>query len=131
MRREKRGKNTGFLSQLLVSYLVKSIENVGNQWGTRTRVGQSLHQAKVAQITDVSVGRGRREGEGVAPEVPLESDDGQRSHTGSDHAQGGLSTGETRVEETQARNHDHDHGGGHNDVGLVTRLEPFVQVLRA
>ena len=80
----------------------------------------------MVQVTDVAVGGAGGKGEGVTPEVPLEGDDGKGGHTGPDHAEGGLSTGETGVEETEAGDHTHDHGGGDDDIGLITGLIPFV-----
>lgn len=59
----------------------------------------------------------------------MEGDDGHGAHTGPDHAEGGLSTCEARVQEAQAGHHDQHHSGGHDDVCLVTGLEPFVQIL--
>jgi hypothetical protein len=49
----------------------------------------------------------------------LEGDDGGREHASPDQGQCRLSASKTRVEEGQTGNHDHDHGRGHEDVGLV------------
>lgn len=83
------------------------------------------------QVPNKAIGSGRRERQRESPEIPLKSDNGHRGHTGPDHAERGLSTSETGVEEAQAGDHDHDHGRGSNDIGLVTRLEPFVEVFRS
>ncbi|KAL8863976.1 MAG: hypothetical protein Q9198_010190 [Flavoplaca austrocitrina] len=53
------------------------------------------------QITDEAAGALGGEGEGITPKVPLEGDDGERSHASPDHAEGGFSTSETGVEKTQ------------------------------
>lgn len=110
--------------------LIEGIEQAWDQRRTRAGGTQRIHQAEVVQVSDKPVGCGWREGEGVTPEVPLKRHDRQRAHACPDHAQGGFSAGQTGVEEAQARNHDQDHGRGHDDVGLVARLIPFVQVLR-
>lgn len=81
------------------------------------------------EITDEAAGALGGEGEGVAPEVPLKGDDGEGSHAGPDHAEGGFSTSQTGVEETQTGYHDHDHGRGHKNVGLISRGVPLIQVL--
>ncbi len=81
------------------------------------------------EITDEAARALGGEGERVAPEIPLEGDDGEGSHAGPDHAEGRFSTRQTGVEETQTRYHDDDHGRGHDDVGLISRGVPLVQVL--
>lgn len=80
------------------------------------------------QVPNKAVGSGRRERQREPPEIPLKGDDGHGGHTGPDHTEGGLATGEARVEEAQAGDHDHDHGRSSNEIGLVTGLEPFVEV---
>lgn len=80
------------------------------------------------QISDESIRRLRRKGQGVAPEVPLKGDDAERAHARDDHTQGGFSSSETRVQEAQAWHHDHHHGRGHNDVRRVAGREPLIQV---
>lgn len=87
-----------------------------------------MHQPEMLQITDISICCRRRESQRVAPEIPLEGDDRKGAHTSPDHAERGFAAGKTRVKETQTRDHDHDHGRCDNDVGLVTRLVPFIQV---
>lgn len=67
-------------------------------------------------------------GERVAPEVPLECDDGTGEHASPDEGEGGLSAGEARVEERETGNHGQDHGRSHENEGLVTRLVPLVQI---
>lgn len=112
-------------------YLIESIKNIRDQRRTRARISQSLHQAKVAQISDISIGGGRGKSQRITPEVPLEGNNRERGHTGPDHTQSGLSTSKTGVKETETGDHHHNHRGGHDDIGLVTRLEPFVQVFGA
>ena len=80
------------------------------------------------QIADEATGGGGGEGKRIAPEIPLEGDDGEGTHARPDHAEGRLPPRQTRVEETEAGNHDEDHGRGHDDVGLVAGLEPLVEV---
>lgn len=78
-------------------------------------------EAKVAKVTDK--GRGAvRECERVAPEEPLEGCDGNAGHGQEDHAQCVLATQETRVEETDARDHDPHKSHGGDDPGHVTEL---------
>ena len=81
------------------------------------------------EITDEAAGALGGECKGITPKVPLEGDDGERSHASPDHAEGGFSTSETGVEKTQTGYHDHYHGRGHNDVGLISRAVPLIQIL--
>lgn len=85
-------------------------------------------ETKLVEVADEAIGR-RAKGKRVTPEIPLESDDGCGEHADPDKGERRLSASKTRVEERQARYHDHDHGRGHENVGLVTRVEPLVQVL--
>jgi hypothetical protein len=112
------------------TYLVEGIQQVGNQRGSRARIRQNLHQTKVAQVSNEPIGGRRRESQRVSPEIPLESHDTHGTHASPDHAKGRLAASETGVEETETGYHKHDHSGGDDDVGLVTGLVPFVQVLR-
>ena len=80
------------------------------------------------KVADKAVCGGLGKSEGIAPEIPLEHYDGTRSHAGPDHAEGRLAAGEAGVEESQAGDHEHDHGGGDEDVGLVACLVPLVEV---
>lgn len=82
----------------------------------------------MVQIADKPVGCSRAESQRVAPEVPLEDDDGERHHGNPDQRQGGFSSGETRVKEGDTGHHNQDHARSHNDEGLVTGLVPLVQV---
>lgn len=59
----------------------------------------------------------------------MERDDRERCHTCPNQGQCRLSASETGVEETETWHHDQDHGRSHDDVCLVTGLEPLVQVL--
>ena len=80
------------------------------------------------EITNEAAEAGGRESQRIAPKVPLEGDDGNRHEAAPEHRQRRLSTRETRVEETQTRYHDYDHGRGHDNVGLVAGGKPLVEV---
>lgn len=110
------------------TYLVESVEEIGDQRATRARCAQCVHQSKLPQVANEAVGCILREAERVSPEVPLKRDDRARSHTGEYHAQSGLSSCQSRVQESKTRHHDQHHGRGHDDVGLVSRVVPLVQV---
>lgn len=112
----------------LVTYLVEGVEELRNQWGARAGVAEDALETKLIEVADEAVGR-RTKSQRVAPEVPLESDDGCGEHADPDEGERGLSARKTRVEERETRHHDHDHGRGHENVGLVTWVEPLVQVL--
>ena len=109
-------------------HLVERVQQLRDQ--RRTRAGSTKHalETKLVEVADEAVCRGA-ERERVTPEVPLEGDDGGREHTRPNQGQSGLSARKTRVEEGQTGNHDHDHGRGHENVGLVTSIVPLVQVL--
>ena len=53
----------------------------------------------MVQVADEAVGGGAAEGEGVAPEVPLEDDDGVARGDDPDEVQCALAAGETGIEE--------------------------------
>lgn len=110
------------------SYLVEGIQQFRDQRTSLAGNTKNTLEAKLIEISDETI-RGRAEGERVAPEVPLECNDRCGEHAGPDERKSRLSAGETRVEESEAGNHDHDHGRGHENVGLVTRLVPLIQVL--
>jgi len=112
-----------------LAYLIESVEQIGNQRTTLTGVAKSFLETKLVKIADEWICSLVAESERITPEVPLECDDGSGSHADPDHGQGGLSAGETRVEESQTRYHDQHHRRSDDDVGLVTRLEPLVQIL--
>ena len=57
-----------------------------------------VHVAEVVEVADELVGRGCREREGVAPEVPLEDGDQEDEEDGEDHVECRLAAGESRVE---------------------------------
>ena len=82
------------------------------------------------EIANKAIGPRVGERERIAPEVPLEGNDGEGSHTRPDHTQGRFPACETRVEKAEAGYHEQHHGRGHNDVGLISRLEPLIQILR-
>lgn len=83
----------------------------------------------MVQVADEPVGCLCREGERITPEVPLKGDDADGPHTCPNHAQGGFSAGQAGIEEAQTRHHDHDHGRGHDDVGLISAGIPLIQIL--
>jgi hypothetical protein len=110
------------------TYLVERVQELRNQ--RRTLAGSTKYALKTEPIEVANEAAGSRtESKRVSPEIPLEGDDRSREHTRPNQGQGGLSASKTGVEEGQTGNHDHDHGRGHNDVGLVTRVVPLVQVL--
>jgi hypothetical protein len=111
------------------AYLVERVQQFRDQGASRARSAQDALEAKLVEVADEAVCRGAK-GERVAPEVPLEGDDGGREHAGPDHGQGRLSAGKTRVQEGQTWDHDQDHGRGDENVGLVTCCIPLVQVFR-
>lgn len=88
-------------------------------------MSQNALETELVEVSDEAVCRGT-ESERVSPEVPLEGNDGGGKHAGPDEGEGGLSASKTGVEECETGNHDHHHGRGHEDVGLITRREPLV-----
>jgi len=84
--------------------LVDGEEQVGDLGGANGGGSEDVAEAEVLHVTQELAG-GVREGEGVAPEEPLEGDDGGGHDGEPDQGQGGLSAGQTRVEETAAREH--------------------------
>lgn len=71
------------------------------------QVGGETHEAKVFEVTDKAA-RGRGEGERVAPEDPLDRDDGEAGKGQVDHGQGVFAPEQAGVEEPDAGGHDHD-----------------------
>jgi len=62
------------------------------------------------------------EGQGVAPEEPLEGGHAD-GHEGQPYqGQGGLAAGQPGVEEADAGNHEQDEGRARDDPGKVTGL---------
>ena len=49
------------------------------------------------EITDEAARALRRKGKRIAPEVPLESDDGETGHADPDHGQGGFPSRQTGI----------------------------------
>lgn len=66
-----------------------------------------------------------REGETVAPEEPLEVDDGHGQHGEHDERERRLPAREARVEEAHARDHEEHEGRRGEDPGEVTALDQF------
>ena len=56
------------------------------------------------------------------PRTHLEGDDCKSHHGCPNHGEGILPAEETRVEETNTRNHDPDESGGGEDPGDVSRV---------
>lgn len=110
-----------------MAYLVERVEQFRNQRRSLTGSTEHALEAELVEVADEAVCGGTK-GERVTPEVPLESDDGGGEHAGPDEGEGRLSAGQTRVEESQTWDHDHDHGRSHEDEGLVASLVPLVQV---
>lgn len=108
------------------AYLVEREQQLRDQRTPRTRRAQRLHESKVRQVADKAIRRALAERQRVAPEVPLEDDDGEGAHAGPDHGQRRLAAREPGVEEAQAGDHEEDHAAGDEDEGLVAGLVPLV-----
>jgi hypothetical protein len=91
--------------------LVDGEQQVGDPGGADGRRGQDVAEADVLKVTDVLAGR-VREGQRIAPEEPLEGDDGGGHDGEPDEGEGGLAPCEARVEEA----------GGKRDVSIVLLL---------
>lgn len=113
---------------LSCNHLVESIEQLRNQWAARTRRSQSVHQSKMLQVSDKPTNPRGRKGERVAPEVPLKCDDRETGHTGPEHRKSGFPSSKAGVKEPQPWDHEEHHGRSHDNVGLVARGVPLVQV---
>ena len=110
-----------------MAYLIERIQQFRDQRTSLARSTKHALEAEPVEVSDEAIGGGT-ECERVAPEVPLECDDGGGKHAGPDEREGRLSAGKARVEERETRNHDQDHGRSHENVGLITRLVPLVQI---
>ena len=86
-------------------------------------------EAEMAKVANEGVTRGLAEGKREPPKVPLKDDDAEGGQDYEEHGEGGLSAGETGVEEGDAGNHHHDQTRAEDDVCLVTGLVPLVEVL--
>ena len=117
------GDGPGFFS-----YLIEAVEQLRDQRRPWTGRSEGIPQSKMGQIADESRCALGGKGEGVAPEIPLEGDDGEAGHADPYHGQGGFPSRQAGVEEAQARDHDDDHGGSHDDVGLVSRGKPLIEI---
>lgn len=62
-------------------HLVEGVEEFGNQRRARRWLSERVHKTEMVEITYVSAGAGCAEGEGIAPEIPLEHDDAEGHHT--------------------------------------------------
>jgi hypothetical protein len=101
--------------------LVQAEENVRDAAATDGGLGEGFPEAEVGQVAKEGAA-GVGEGQGVAPEEPLEGDDGGRHHGQPDEHEGRLAAGETRVEEADAGNHEQHEGRGGDDPCEVARL---------
>jgi hypothetical protein len=108
-------------------YLVERVEKLRDERRSLARSTKNALETEPVEVANKATCT-RAESKRISPEVPLESDDRGRKHTRPDEGQSGLSARKTRIEEGQTGNHDHDHGRGHEDVGLVTGVVPLVQV---
>jgi hypothetical protein len=108
-------------------YLVERVEKLRDERRSLARSTKNALETEPVEVANKATCTGA-ESKRISPEVPLESDDRGRKHTRPDEGQSGLSARKTRIEEGQTGNHDHDHGRGHEDVGLVTGVVPLVQV---
>ena len=61
-------------------HLVEGVEEAGDEGGALGRGSEDFSKAEVGEVADVRVAGFDREGERVAPEVPLEDDDGEGHH---------------------------------------------------
>ena len=83
------------------------------------------------QITNEATLTRRAECQAVTPKVPLKGDDRSSSHTCPHHAKGRLPTRQARIEESKPGYHNEHHGRGHDDEGLIARLEPLVDIFKS
>lgn len=109
--------------------LVEAEEQLGDQRRACSWVGEHALQGKVLEVPDVAAGAGRRKGQRVAPEVPLERHHGRRADAGPDEREGRLAPRQARVQEAQTGNHEQHHGRGDDDKGHVAVDEPLVHIL--
>lgn len=110
-------------------HLVEGVEKAGNERAADGGSTPNALETEVEHVADDGVASVGREGEGEAPEEPLESDDAEGHHDDPEHGEGRLSAGETRVEKSDTGNHHEDENGGNQNEGLVTGLVPLVEVL--
>lgn len=84
-------------------HLVEAVEQLGDERRAGAGVGEDAAHAKVVEVADEAIGGGGGEGEGVAPEVPLEDDDRVARGDDPDEVQRALAAGEPGVEERCGR----------------------------
>lgn len=142
------GKSNSDAGEHALVHSKQKIRDLGRTDGGRT---EDIAETNVLQITDVAAS-GVREGERVTPEEPLEGDHSRGHDREPYQRQGGLSAGETRIEETaiyrkdqplsyqrhvlvslfaglsylylpDTWNHEKDERGGCNHPCDITRLE--------
>lgn len=99
--------------------LVGSKENFRDATGIGAT---NVPEADVVEVTNEGAAAGG-EGQGVAPEPPLDSGDGVGEHDHDHQGQGRLATGQTGVEEANARDHEQYQGSGDAHPGDVAFLE--------
>lgn len=111
--------------------LVEAEQQVGEIGATDRRLGESLHETKVGQVTQERAA-GMGEGQAVTPEEPLKINNGHGDQGQHDEGERGLASSKTGVEETDTGNHEkHQSGAGH-EPGQVAALHtmPMVSIFR-
>lgn len=78
-------------------HLVERVQELRDEGRARRGDGEGVHKTEVVQVTDETVGCSRAEGQRVAPEIPLEDDDGEGHHCDPNQRKGGFSSGKTRI----------------------------------
>ena len=117
------------LQSFNVAYLVERVEKLRDERGAGRLIAEDALETELVEVADIAVRRGRAESKRITPEVPLENNNAVGHHDNPDERESRFSPGETGVEESNTRHHDHDHGGRDDDVSLVALIEPDVQVV--
>lgn len=89
------------------------------------RLVVDIKEQGVVEVADERIGRSIGEGQGVAPDHPLDGDNGHRDHAEKDQADGVLAAGHSAVEVADARRHYEDQGAGYKDPGSIAATELF------
>ncbi|KAI3476989.1 hypothetical protein L1887_61419 [Cichorium endivia] len=111
-------------------HLVDAVQQLRQHRASGRGTNVHAHQTKVVQTyADELVGRGWREGEREAPEEPFERDDGHQAHGHPQHRQRRLFTQQTRVEESNAGDHDEHERRRHDDPRHVAEIVDDVRRL--
>lgn len=101
--------------------LVDHVEDIGHR-GNNGGSTQAVLEAKVVKVTNELVG-GVGESQRVAPEEPLEGNEGRTHDGGPQQGHGVLLAGQSRVQQTDTWNHDPDQGGGGHNPDHVSQVE--------